>query len=70
MKLESKNEVLEMAQLERKKNVYKAIGAYILTLKGSMDVAGEKDKKVIVKEIKKLAKIQKYFYNPEIKKNK
>ena len=69
MKISSnkKNEVLEAMQLERRKIIYKAIGAYILTLKGSMDVANNKEKKELVKEIKKLAKMQKYFYNPEIK---
>ena len=71
MKLENNNEVLERTQLEKRKAVYKAIGAYILSLKGSVDIANEKDKKVLVKEIKKLAKIQDYFYKPEIEnKNK
>ena len=63
-----KNEVLERTQLERRKNVYKAIGAYILSLKGSVDIADEKEKKKLIKEIKKLAKIQDYFYKPEIEK--
>ena len=63
-----KNEVLERTQLERRKNVYKAIGAYILSLKGSVDIADNKEKKRLIKEIKKLAKIQDYFYKPEIEK--
>ena len=65
---EKRNEVLERTQLERRKNVYKAIGAYILSLKGSVDIANDKEKKKLVKEVKKLAKIQEYFYKPEIEK--
>ena len=65
---QSKNEILDAMQLERRKNIYKDIGLYILTLKNFMDVADEKERKELVKKIKKIAKIQKYFYNPEIKK--
>ena len=63
-------DLLNAKQLERRKLIYRDIALYILTLKDSKDIANEKEKREINKEIKKLVKIQEHFYKPEIKKIK
>ena len=56
-----RNEVLRHMQLDRRKKIYKAINDYILSLKNVLDVSDEEEKKLVIKEIKKLSKIQNYF---------
>lgn len=58
-----KNEVLRRMQLNRRRKIYRAIGDYILSLKNVLDVSDNDDKQLVIKEIKKLAKIQRYFYD-------
>ena len=56
-----RNEVLRHMQLDRRKKIYKAIKDNILSLKNVLDVSDEEEKKLVIKEIKKLSKIQNYF---------
>ena len=63
--VENKDANIKKMQLEKRKDVYKALNMYIFSLKSSLDIASKEDKKVLVKEIKEMSALQDYFYNSE-----